>query len=407
MRAELHRLQEQLQATDLDGWLIYDFQGLNKLAAGLLGLPPGAHLTRRFFVWVPRVGRAAVLHHRIEAGAWGGLTAGSGAHLLPYGAHAELDAGLSALLSGTTRIAMEYSPRGEVPYVSWVDAGTLERVRETGVQVFSSDNLLQASLRWNAQDLAAHRRAVAVVMRARDAGFRLIHERLRAGESVSELEVQRAVMDQIEAGGLVTDHSAIVGFGEHAADPHYAPGEERNATLRDGQCVLIDLWGQEPGRPHADVTWMGFAGEPDGEFLDAWDAVAAARDLGITTLEAGWPNLQGWQVDRAARDLISARGYGDFFSHRLGHNLGVQLHGPGANLDDFETHDTRQLTPGLAVTVEPGVYPPERGYGVRSEVNVFFGEEGPEVTTPVQRAPFVLGVGEWGAVWEAGLGGRQ
>ncbi len=403
MRAELQRLQEQLQPTDLDGWLIYDFQGLNKLAAQLLGLPQGAHLTRRFFVWVPREGAATVLHHRIEAGAWASLTANSGARLLPYGAHAELDANLRELLGGAGKVAMEYSPRAEVPYVSFVDAGTLARVRETGAEVVSSADLLQALLSWSADDLAAHRRAAQVLTRARDAGFQLIHERLRAGRSVTELEVQRAVMDEVTAGGLTADHPAIVGFGRNAADPHYSPDEGHNATLRGGQCVLIDLWGQEAGRPHADVTWMGFAGEASAEFLDAWNAVAAARDLALDTLRSGWPDLQGWQVDRAARDLLTGRGYGEFFTHRLGHNLGAQLHGPGANLDDFETHDTRRLTPGLAVTVEPGVYPVGRGYGIRSEVNVFLGEAGPEVTTPVQRAPLVLGVGEWEAVRAAAL----
>jgi Xaa-Pro aminopeptidase len=397
MQHALQNLREQLTATDLDGWLVYDFQGSNPLARTMLGLPEGAHLTRRYFVWIPREGRATLIHHRIEGGTWRTLIGDADLDLRPYSAHEELDAALRDLLSPLRRVAMEYSPRGEVPYVSRVDAGTLERVRETGVDVVTSADLLQATLRWTSEDLASHRRAVDVLMDARDAGFRLVHDRLRAGEAVRETEVQAEIMRVIEAGGLITDHPAIVGFGANAADPHYAPGGEHDATLRPGQCVLIDLWGQEPDRPHADVTWMAFAGEPDAAFLRAWQAVADARDAALTLMSREHGNLQGWQPDRVARDLLRERGYGEHFVHRLGHNIGVLLHGPGANLDDLETHDTRRLTAGLAVTVEPGVYPREQGFGIRSEVNVYLGADGPEVTTPVQRGPFVLGVGEFEA----------
>lgn len=399
MHNALWRLQAQLQSTDLDGWLMYDFRGSNPLARTLLNIPASAHLTRRYFVWIPREGEAVVVHHRIEESAWRTLSEGSGARLWPYSAHEELSAALSELLSPIAgrprRIAMEYSPRGDVPYVSFVDAGTLERVRESGAHVETSADLLQAFLKWSEDDLAAHARAVAVLMRAKDAGFRLAHERLRAGTPVTELEVQAAVMAEIEAGGLITDHAAIVGFGANAANPHYAPGAAGNATLSLGQCVLIDLWGQEEGRPHADVTWMAHAGPPPEEFLLAWTAVADARDLALSVLQDQWGTLQGWQVDRAARDLIASRGLGAHFTHRLGHNIGVALHGAGANLDDLETHDTRRLTTGLAVTVEPGVYPKARGFGIRSEVNVFFAADGPQITTPLQRAPFVLGLGDW------------
>ncbi|WP_027483825.1 M24 family metallopeptidase [Deinococcus pimensis] len=404
MQDALTNLRGQLQGTDLDGWLVYDFQGSNPLARTLLGLPEGAHLTRRYFVWVPREGRPALLHHRIEGGTWAAIGAGADLDRRPYSAHEELDAALRDVLSSARRIAMEYSPRGDVPYVSRVDAGTLERVRETGVDVVTSADLLQALLQWSPEDLAAHRRAVAVLMDAKDAGFRLVHDRLTANEPVRETQVQAEIMRVIEAGGLVTDHPAIVGFGANAADPHYAPGGEHDATLERGQCVLIDLWGQEPGRPNADVTWMAFAGEPDAEFTRAWQAVAAARDAAVELMRREHGALQGWQVDRAARDLLTARGYGEHFTHRLGHNLGVLLHGPGANLDDLETHDTRRLTTGLAVTVEPGVYPRERGYGIRSEVNVYLAPDGPEVTTPVQHTPYVLGVGDWETARATALG---
>ncbi|AFZ66686.1 M24 family metallopeptidase [Deinococcus peraridilitoris] len=397
MHNALGRIREELLTTDLDGWLIYDFRGSNPLARTLLGLPERAHLTRRYFVWVPRRGAALVLHHRIEESAWNTISQGS-ARLEPYSSHQELDAALQRLLAHDglpLRIAMEYSPRGDVPYVSFVDAGTLERVRATGAEIVSSADLLQAFLKWTSDDLAAHQRAVSVLMRAKDAAFQLIHERLLTGEAVTELDVQTVIMQQIQAGKLITDHPAIVGFGENAANPHYAPDEANNATLSFGQCVLIDLWGQESGRPHADVTWMAHAGPMGEEFMLAWTAVADARDLALQKLSQEWGELQGWQIDRAARQLLEERGFGSHFTHRLGHNLGEALHGPGANLDDLETHDTRRLTGGLAVTVEPGVYPKERGYGIRSEVNVYFADQGPQVTTPIQRAPYVLGLGRW------------
>lgn len=403
MQTALQRVRDLLPA-NIDGWLLYDFQGSNPLARQILGIPASAHLTRRYFVWIPREGRASVVHHRIEGGAWRSLTRDADVSLEAYSSHQELDEALRALVSPGATIAMEYSERGAVPYVSRVDAGTLERVRELGVTVVSSADLLQTFLTWTPEDLAAHRRAVDVLMHAKDMGFHLAHERLLRGERVTELEVQAEVMRVIAEGNLLTDHPAIVAFGANAADPHYAPSTTNDAALNRGQCVLIDLWGQEEGRPHADVTWMAFAGAPDAEFLTAWRAVSDARDLALSALAQRWGDLAGWEVDRVARDLLIQRGFGEVFTHRLGHNIGVQLHGPGANLDDLETHDTRRLTTGLAVTVEPGVYPKERGYGIRSEVNVYFAENGPVVTTPVQRAPFVLGEGAWEDVRAAALG---
>ncbi len=402
MHEAIARIQAALAATHLDGWLIYDFQGLNPFARTLLGIPDGAHLTRRYFVFVPREGRASVMHHRIEGGTWGQLSGGA-LDVIPYSGHGELDVGLARMLAGAAQVAMEYSPRGAVPYVSRVDAGTLERVREAGVDVASSADLLQGFLAWSEEDLAAHLRAVDVLMRAKDAAFQLMHERLRAGEPVTELEVQAVIEGEIERAGMTSGHPANVSFGAHAADPHYEPTEERAATLQVGQCVLIDLWCQEPGRPFADVTWMGFAGPCSPAFSRAWEVVSSARDSAIALLKNQWRDAEGWMLDRAARGVIEASGLGEHFTHRLGHSLGVQIHGAGANLDDLETHDTRKLLPGLAVTIEPGVYPLADGYGVRSEVNVYLDPRGPRVTTPVQRAPFVMGEGEWEAVRAAAL----
>ena len=386
----------------LDGWLIYDFRGLNPHARTVLGLRD-AFLTRRYFLWVPREGTPTLIHHRIEGGSWQTLSAGAELNFLPYSAHTELDEHLRALLSGK-RGALEYSPHGAVPYVSMVDAGTMERLRAAGLEPVSSADLLQGFSVWGEGDLEAHERAVTVLMEAKDAAFELMHERLKAGQPVNEFEVQSLIGERIKAAGMESGHPVNVSFGVNAADSHYEPSPQRHATLAWGQCVLIDLWAQEPGRPFADVTWVGYAGEPSAEYLHAWAAVAAARDEGLSLLHRQPGTLEGWQVDRAARTVIEAAGLGEYFTHRLGHNLGVQIHGSGANLDDLETHDTRKLLPGQAVTIEPGVYPAGRGYGIRSEINLFITPYGPLLTTPVQRRPFVLGAGEWAQVRTAGLG---
>ena len=391
----LGRLQQAIRHSSgeeaPDGWLLYDFRGLNPHVSALLPLS-GAFLTRRYFVWVPREGRASLIHHRIEGGTWRRLLAGADIDFVPYSAHTELDELLGLLVGGKTA-AMEYSPRGAVPYVSFVDGGTLERLHDLGVRVVSSADLLQGFQMWSEADTAAHRRAVDVLMRARDMAFELIHTRLQSGQPVSELDVQAVIAREIEEASMVSGHPVNVSFGVNAADSHYEPGEQ-NAVLQPGQCVLIDLWAQEPGRPFADVTWVGYAGEPTGEYLSAWRAVAQARDSALELLRerSAGGQVQGWEVDRAARDVIEAAGLGEYFTHRLGHSLGVELHGAGANLDDLETHDTRRLLPGLAVTIEPGVYPAQRGYGIRSEINVLLTRQGPDLTTPVQAAPFVLGL---------------
>ncbi len=400
-------MQAALAATDLDGWLVYDFRGLNPHAATVLGLPSGAFLTRRFFVYVPREGQATVLHNHIEGGTWRSMTQDWGAQLRAFGEHAELDAALRDVVAGK-RVAMEYSPGGEVPYVSRVDAGTLERVRAAGAaEVVSSADLLQAFLTWSPDDLAAHRRAVDVLMAAKDAAFELIHDRLKAGQPVTELDAQAVIMERIAAAGMDAGHPVNVSFGVNAADSHYEPSPEVHATLQPGQCVLIDLWAQEPGRPFADVTWVGYAGQPTVEYMDAWNAVAAARDATLELIHGayerdGWGRVQGWMADRASRTAMGDT-WAPYFLHRTGHDLGVTIHGAGANLDDYETHDTRALTPGLCVTVEPGTYPAARGFGIRSEVDVYLSPDGPEVTTPIQRSPFVLGEGEWVDVRAAAL----
>jgi Xaa-Pro aminopeptidase len=387
--SSLSHLQSVVRAADLDGWLLYDFRGLNPFPAQLLKLGHGI-LTRRWFLYVPAHGQPTLIHHRIEATSWQQVLPDPTIDRQEFAAHEQLDQLLRDTLRGAYRVAMEYSPRGEVPYVSYVDAGTIERVRACGVEVVSSADLLQHFLTWDEADRAAHDQAVKGVIRAKDLAFQLIHDRLMAHQPITELEVQALLVEQLSSIGLAFDHAPIVAFGSHASDGHYAPGTQTDRTLGMGQCVLIDLWAGFANRPMADITWVGFAGEPTAEYVRVWETVRDARDLALRLLTTRAVQA-GWEVDRAARDLITARGYGAAFRHRLGHSLGRNTpHGPSVNLDDWEAHDTRQLLPGLAVTVEPGVY---IGHlGIRSEVNVLMTDTGVIVTTPVQAEPYRLGV---------------
>lgn len=409
MPSPIKRIQSALQTSNVDGWLFYDFRGLNPHAATVLDIPSDVFLTRRYFVWIPKNGQAIVLHNHIEGGAWQSITEDWNADLRAFGSHKELETVLADVVKDK-HVAMEYSPNGAVPYVSRVDAGTLERVKAAGAsQISTSADLLQSFLVWSEEDLAAHKRSVAVLMEAKDAAYQLMHERLKAGEAVTELEVQDLIMKRIEDAKMDPGHPVNVSFAANAADPHYEPGGDKNATLKMGDCVLIDLWAKEPGRPFGDVTWVGYAGEPSAEYMDAWNTALGARKASLNLLKTrfeaeGWGKLQGWELDRVGRDFMGK--WEPYFLHRTGHDLGVTIHGSGANLDDYETHDTRTMTPGLGITIEPGIYPAEKGFGVRTEIDLYLDpKEGPIVTTESQEYPFVIGSGDWEEVMRKAKGG--
>lgn len=385
----LEQLQVLVRSAGLDGWLFYDFRGLNPFPAQLLKLNEGI-LTRRWFLYLPASGQATLVHHRIENTTWQQLLSDKTVAFKDFASHEQMDAQLRAMLKDAKRIAMEFSPFGEVPYVSFVDAGTVQRINSYGVEVVSSADLLQHFLTWDDADRVAHERAVQGVVAAKDLAFQLIDERLKAGQPIGEVEVQQRMVEYLHSVGLTFDHPPIVAFGSHSSDGHYAPNPQSDRILEMGHCVLIDLWAGFKDRPMADITWVGFAGEPTDEYLRLWQTVRDARDLAIQLLTTQTVQA-GWEIDRAARNLITDRGYGTAFRHRLGHSLGRNVaHGQSVNLDDWETHDTRRLLPGLAVTVEPGIY---LGHiGIRSEVNVLMTQNGAIVTTPIQQEPLRLGI---------------
>jgi Xaa-Pro aminopeptidase len=388
---DIPALQRALAEQQLDGWLLYDFHGQNPTALTALGL--GGHmLTRRWYYLVPARGEPQLLVHAIELGSF---PAGVPGRRRSYASWQSLRAALQELMTalppGPT-LAMEYCPEAAIPALSRVDAGTLEVVRGLGARVVSSAELVQHFLcRWTDGQVASHRSALTAIDDAKDAAFARIGEQLRAGAEPTETGIQRFLTDRFAEAGLECDHAPIVAVNGHAGDPHYEPSEATPTPIRKGDLVLIDLWARQTGPDdvYADITWVAFCGDRPAEKLERIFRVAAdGRDAGLAHLQrahAAHQTLQGWQVDRTVRDSIAAQGFGDQFIHRTGHSIGVQVHGDGANLDDLETHDTRSLVTGLGFSIEPGIYLPGEGMGVRTEIDVVLRPDGPQVYSKIQQ----------------------
>ena len=377
-------IQQALGDDGFDGWLLYDFHGSNPIARRIAGLSGAAKLTtRRWYYLVPASGEPRALVHRIERDTLAHLP---GERRI-YSGRAELEAGLADLLRGLRRVAMEYSPACAIPYLARVDAGTVERVRSLGVEVASSGDLVQRfEAAWDSAALAAHRAASRRLHAIKDRAFELL--RGRAAAPPSEYEVQQRMVEWFREAGLVTDCPPVVAAQESSGNPHYLPTAADHRPIRPGQIVLLDLWGKldRPGAVYADITWVGFTGSAvPNEAAAVFGAARAARDAAIALVSdrvrAGRP-VRGWEVDRAARDVIGAAGYGDRFVHRTGHSLGEEVHGNGVHMDDYETHDDRRLAAGAGFTIEPGIYLDD--FGVRTEINMHVGSGEAAVTGPLQ-----------------------
>jgi Xaa-Pro aminopeptidase len=343
-----------------------------------LQFPADAHATRRWFYFIPADGPARKLVHRIESGA---LDAYSGDKTI-YLRWQELEAGVAALLAGRKRVAMEYVPRNANPYVSRVDAGTVELVRSTGVEVVPSGDLIQLfEACWDDAQWAMHLEAAKHTSSAYDVAWSLIAQRTRAGQRVHETEVQSVIMSHFAKNNLVTDHPPIVAVNAHSADPHFAPVPGEDGWIQRGDFVLIDLWAKldRANSVYSDLTWTGFVGdEVPAKYESIFQIVAKGRDAAIDRVKKAYASkepLQGRQVDQAARDVIEQAGYGEAFCHRTGHSIGQETHGNGANMDNLETHETRRVLPRTCFSVEPGIYL-TGDFGVRSEVNVFVDASG-------------------------------
>ncbi len=390
----LSRIQDQLAREGLDGWLLYDAHGINPVAQRVVGLPADRVLTRRWACFVPRQGSPRWLVHAIEHDQFEGIAS----QVRTYVSWQEWREGLRALLGSARRVAMEYAPGGTLPAISRVDAGTVELVRSLGVEVLSSADLIQvAEAAWSPEQLAAHRRAARALMAIKDMAFALVGERLRNGHPPTEVEVQQFILDQMREHDLVTAHPPIVAVGSHTANPHFVPTPENTRPIRPHHLVLIDLWAREQGEHgvYADITWVAYtAPEVPDRVVYIFEVVKQARDAALAfirdRLAQGAP-IYGYEVDEVARTVIREAGYAHAFVHRTGHSLGREVHGNGVNMDNLETQDRRQLLPGLGFTVEPGIYLPEEGLGIRLEVDAYVDGNTLEITTlPLQEEIVVL-----------------
>ncbi len=381
----LEAIQAALREAKLDAWLFYDHHRRDPIAYRILGINP-VMCTRRWYYLIPAEGEPAKLVHRIEAHNLDGLPGKE----VRYSSWREQREGLSGLLKGKKRVAMQYSLLNNIPYVGLVDAGTIELVRTCLVDVISSADLVQQfEAAWTEDQWQSHLAAGQWVHESVRRAFTVIREAARAGKALNEYEVQQEMARLLESHGLVADEPPCVAVNANSANPHYSPGREVSAPIRSGDFVLLDVWGKQnkPCAVYFDITWTGYVGEKVPEqYTKVFNVVRQARDAAIDlvqkSLEAG-RKLYGFEVDDAARMVIDAQGYGKYFVHRTGHSIGEDVHGNGANMDNFETHDERRIIPSTCFSIEPGIYLQE--FGVRSEVNVFTSERGARVTGEIQQ----------------------
>jgi Xaa-Pro dipeptidase len=388
----IYAIQSELRTQHVDGWLFYDFHHRDPIAARVLGLRTGMG-TRRWFYFIPRRGQPRKLVHRIESAALDGLPGKTAM----YAGLETLHSGLRRMLAGCRTVAMQYSPRNAIPYISMVDAGTVELVRAQGCRVVSSADLVQRfEATWTPAQYRSHLDAGRIIHDVISAAFARAAARVRRPRTspLTEYELQQWMLKQFHANGVVTDDPPIVAVGRHAGDPHYEPRAAGSSRIRCGDLLLLDVWGRMDRRDsvYYDVTWVAYLGrEVPLKFAQVFAVVSQARDGAIAFVResiAARRPIRGWQVDRVARDIICNAGYGNYFVHRTGHSIGQQVHGAGANMDSLETHDERRILPRTCFSIEPGIYLPE--FGIRSEVNVYIDHRTARVTGPVQEKILAL-----------------
>lgn len=387
----IESVQTALRDSNLDGWLFYDHHQRDPLAYSILGLDPRMHVTRRWFYFIPAHGEPKKLSHRIEAGRLDTLP---GEKTL-YSRWQEMEAALASMLQGSTKIAMQYSPRNAIMYVSMVDAGTVELVRGMGKEIVSSADLVsQFEAVLTAEQIETHYVAQKKIDDILEVGWRHIQSRVRSGERFDEFQMVTWLQNAMAHEGLVWEHGPNCSVGPNSADSHYEPTRETAAKIESGSFVLIDIWGKVAGNPTAvwyDITWTGVVDRQPTELEQkVFSAVRDARDAAISLVEsryAAGDKIAGWEADDAARAVIDQAGFGEYFTHRTGHNIGTELHGAGAHLDNLETHDERLILPNTCFSVEPGIYlpPGPECFGVRSEVDMITSPGSARVTGRIQR----------------------
>ena len=382
---QVSEIQAQLRAQGLDGWLLFDHHVRDPIAYRVLGLDSGGHVSRRWYYWIPAVGDPTKLVHAIEDGRLDSLP-GSKLVYSSWQLHHEH---LGAILAGKARVAMQFSPHCMIPVVSLVDAGTVDLVRSFGVEVVSSAALVQYfEARWTQAQRDMHFEAGRRVDSILKEAFRQIRHSIDMDGASSEYGIAQFILRRFRESGMVTVDGPIVAVNANSGDPHYGPDPERSRPIQNGDFVLIDLWAKldTPESVYYDITWTGFCGENPTEHVQmVFEIVTGARDLALRTADTAMREgrgIQGWEIDKVARDHIAANGYGDAFVHRLGHSIGEEVHGNGANMDNLEMRDERPLIPNTCFSIEPGIYLPE--FGIRSEIDCFVQSDSAVATGTVQ-----------------------
>ena len=384
---DLDSIQSALDGAGVDAWLFYDHHHRDPIAAGILGLPDHGLVSRRWYYVIPAQGEPRKLVHRIEAGKLDSLPGSKGV----YSSWQELEAGLEAMLGPWQRIAMQYSPNNAIMYVSMVDAGTVEFLRSMDKKIVSSADLVSRFLAvLTEEQIDSHYAAQKALDDILIEGFQVIGSRARSETPASEYEMMVWFQEAIRRAGLTTDHGPNVSIDENSSDSHYEPTAESSRLIRSGSFLLIDIWARldRPGTCWYDITWTAAVNrEPTQHERVIFAAVRDARDAAIDTVRSAFTDgghpVAGFEADDAARAVIRTAGYGQYFTHRTGHNIGTELHGSGAHLDNLETHDERRILPYTCFSVEPGIYLPE--FGIRSEVNMITSKDNAVVTGRIQR----------------------
>ncbi|HAW09249.1 MAG TPA: hypothetical protein DCW42_08840 [Bacteroidetes bacterium] len=376
---ELERIQSALKQSNLDGWLFYDHHNRDGIAARILGRDKSKMATRRWYYFIPANGSPIKLVHKIEQGQLNELP-GEKLVYLPW---QEQHSQLKKMLGNSKRIAMQYSPNNDIPYISIVDGGALELIRSFGVEVISSANLVSEFESFiDEEGMQSHIQAGKVMQMVKDEAFKEIRRRLDKGINPTEYEIQQYMVDIILKNGLEYDDPPIVAVNEHAADPHFEPQKEGSAIMKEGDLVLLDLWAKlsKPRSIYYDITWMGYIGNEIPEKIDKIFKIATgARDAALSFVKDKFAKnepLRGSELDDHCRKYIADRGYGDAFIHRTGHNIGEEVHGNGTHIDNLETRDDRFLIKGSCFSIEPGIYLPDEKIGFRTELDVFIEQNG-------------------------------
>ena len=388
----LKKVQDILTNMNFDAWLFYDFRGSNELAHQILNINPDAHLTRRLFYFVPGKGNPVKILNGIEAFHLDHLPGDK----LVYTSHTSLQDQLASVLSKVKIVAMEYSPMNAIPYVSKVDAGMFEYLKTFGIEIKSSGDLISMfGAKWTKEQFEENKIAAQALYEIVDLSFGLIKSEITSNKILNEYDVQKFILEEFKKRNMVTDSDPIVAVNENSANPHYEPNKTIHKEIKRGDLVLIDLWAKmnTPLATMADITWTGLVDKSVPEkYVKIFKIVADARDTAFQLVEKRFSEgreLRGYEVDNAARKVITDAGYGQFFIHRTGHSITTETHGSGAHMDNFETKDERLLLPSTSFSIEPGIYLPG-DFGIRSEIDVYISPESKVICTGGERQKEII-----------------